>query len=798
MTKARGPYPFQGRVGNYLLNGRSVVLQAPTGSGKTAAALLPFLHARRRLEPKVFPRQCLYSVPLRVLVNQFEDHYKELVRQAGWEDVLHVTVQTGDRPEDPKFRGDLIFTTIDQTLSSILGVPYALSRRQANLNAGAVIGSYLVFDEFHLFPAGDGHRAEGALVTTIHLLRLLKGITPFVLMTATFSSRMLADLAQLLEAEVVTVSPEELAQIPSQQGKVRRYHVADGCLTADAVLKHLAHRTLVLCNTVERAQALYQDLVPHLGRERVILLHSRFEKGDREAKEERVRREFGKDRAVWSQEPLILVATQVVEVGLDITSQVLHTEIAPANSLFQRAGRCARFEGEQGEVVIYSVPPNRQGEPNYLPYDADLCRRTWEAFQMRNGKTLNFPGEQEMIDAVHAEADRRMLQVMKATEGETWDLIARAIGLGDPSVRSRLIRRVDSRVLLVHDTPETLENPFACRGFAIWPGSLKGKLKELKGWQEEKGLPWALQHPVEVEGTEEASRLPVRYRWELVKSVEDLDRSVLFVIHPGLATYDPDIGFRFDPAGGSYRTTAQPPRRGEWPEDFAYELESYTEHIRQQIRYYRRELSERLAYVAARLEELAELPHGGLDLAIRLAITLHDVGKMDTTWQAWARRYQEVIGEPVPSPAFLIAHTHYDPRNPRHRTAGEAVLIKRPPHAAEGAIAVTKLVHHAVGGHEGLRRIVLTAIARHHDPRTENFSQYKLEPAAREAVLEALRHAGISDEGANTLFLRPPVTSLSHQILGQLGAPGGKWEWWLAYFLVTRSQRLADQFYQEG
>ncbi|MBI1878235.1 MAG: DEAD/DEAH box helicase [Chloroflexi bacterium] len=41
------PYPYQEKVGELILSGRNVILQAPTGAGKTAAALLPFLHARR-------------------------------------------------------------------------------------------------------------------------------------------------------------------------------------------------------------------------------------------------------------------------------------------------------------------------------------------------------------------------------------------------------------------------------------------------------------------------------------------------------------------------------------------------------------------------------------------------------------------------------------------------------------------------------------------------------------------------------------------------------------------------------
>ena len=107
----------------------------------------------------------------------------------------------------------MIFATIDQSLSSALAVPYSLSAGMANLNAGAFYSSYLIFDEFHLFPVGEGGNASGALVTTLQLLARLQGIIPFVLMTATFSSTMLGELAQRLGAEVVTVCKKEYLQI---------------------------------------------------------------------------------------------------------------------------------------------------------------------------------------------------------------------------------------------------------------------------------------------------------------------------------------------------------------------------------------------------------------------------------------------------------------------------------------------------------------------------------------------------------------------------------------------------------
>jgi len=68
---------------------------------------------------------------------------------------------------------------------------------------------------------------------TLQVLHLLRDVTPFVLMTATFSTTMLDSLETLLGAKVITVPPDELACIPSQQGKIRRFHVVEDVMSAE-------------------------------------------------------------------------------------------------------------------------------------------------------------------------------------------------------------------------------------------------------------------------------------------------------------------------------------------------------------------------------------------------------------------------------------------------------------------------------------------------------------------------------------------------------------------------------------
>lgn len=235
------PYPYQLRVAEQLLCGKNVILQAPTGSGKTEAALFPFVYASRGELP--FPRRVIYAVPMRVLAKAFDKR----IRDYNWPQ-LDCHVQTGDQPDAPRLDADIVFATIDQVLSSFLLLPYSLSRRQGNLNAGAIPASYLVFDEFHLLDP------DASLRTTLHVLRLLRGVAPFLLMTATFSSALLDRLGSLLGAVVEQVSPEEASALPSQQ-KERRFHRRDVPLSASVVLA--AHkegsRSIVVCNTVERA-----------------------------------------------------------------------------------------------------------------------------------------------------------------------------------------------------------------------------------------------------------------------------------------------------------------------------------------------------------------------------------------------------------------------------------------------------------------------------------------------------------------------------------------------------------------
>ncbi|MEL6526684.1 MAG: DEAD/DEAH box helicase, partial [Chloroflexota bacterium] len=268
MTK-RQAYQHQVEVAQLVLAGKNIILQAPTGAGKTLAALMPFLNAVQNRGD--FPSRCIYSVPMRVLANQFTEEYRKEIEDSSYADDITIAMQTGENQGARELDKNLIFATIDQTLSSFLLSPYSLSKRKSNINAGAVVGSYLVFDEFHLFDPAS------TLPTTLHMLKMLDGIAPFVLMTATFSERMLNDLAQELNAVIVPQNEDArraMNALPSQN-KLRRYHTVDTAMQAETILQKHTGRTLVICNVVDRARALFEEVRAQTDKQ-VLLLHSRL------------------------------------------------------------------------------------------------------------------------------------------------------------------------------------------------------------------------------------------------------------------------------------------------------------------------------------------------------------------------------------------------------------------------------------------------------------------------------------------------------------------------------------------
>jgi len=133
-------------------------------------------------------------------------------------------------------------------------------------------------------------------------------------------------------------------------------------------------KAIVIFNTVQEAVSFYNEKIDELKTifGDVILLHSRFSEEDRMKKIEKIRS---------LKENYLIISTQVIEAGVDISSNLFVTDLAPANSLIQRLGRFLRYPNEkEGRVIVwYEVDENGRLKANgksYKVYDYDLTEKT--------------------------------------------------------------------------------------------------------------------------------------------------------------------------------------------------------------------------------------------------------------------------------------------------------------------------------------------------------------------------------------------------------------------------------------
>ncbi len=264
------PYDYQIRLLEALLAGKNVILVTPTGSGKTYGAYLPFFQSRAYGDG-LLPEKMFHIVPMRVLATQALSTCQELREQLNPDLFQELTaiyqrfmpdflsIQTGESPDDPQFEAMIIVCTIDQALASALGIPYSLGTKLGNINVGAVCSSYLILDEPHLYPlSNDGKSHEGAFTTSLELLRLTRDLSRFVFMSATMSRPLVERLSEILDAVIITVDDTELVEL--NKGRSRTFERALQPMSAEHILDLHDRCSLVVCNTVQRAQETYLQL----------------------------------------------------------------------------------------------------------------------------------------------------------------------------------------------------------------------------------------------------------------------------------------------------------------------------------------------------------------------------------------------------------------------------------------------------------------------------------------------------------------------------------------------------------
>jgi CRISPR-associated endonuclease/helicase Cas3 len=100
-------------------------------------------------------------------------------------------------------------------------------------------------------------------------------------------------------------------------------------------------KQIIFVNQVERAKFLTLKLRKQLKdyNPEIICYHSQFTREDKIQKEKKIKKKFRMDNTTT---PIILITTQISEFSLNISADVIYSEIGPIDSIFQRAGRLHR------------------------------------------------------------------------------------------------------------------------------------------------------------------------------------------------------------------------------------------------------------------------------------------------------------------------------------------------------------------------------------------------------------------------------------------------------------------------
>jgi CRISPR-associated endonuclease/helicase Cas3 len=440
------PFPWQQRLLHHLAEHGvwPEVLDLPTGSGKTAALDIAVFHlaleASRGPERRA-PIRIAFVVDRRLIVDDAFSRAMRLQSALGQPEAAIVeqaalalrTVAGDDQPpllvrrlrggaprEDDWARTPvqptILCSTVDQVGSRLLFRGYGISDRMKPIHAG-LLGSdcLILLDEAHLAEpfrqtlAAVGRRRQGdrapwgtAVLTA----------TPGKRTNIPFELQDDDRRHPILSARLAASKPATLIEIAGKQGVPaddRRIEtIAEQTKEALRVLRETIPIPAmgVVVNRVGRARAVFERLKDELTDATVILIIGPARSIDRERQAiEQLRLiRTGAERTM--PKPLIVVATQTIEAGVDIDLDGLVTEIAPLDALRQRFGRLNRAGRAFAPVATIVAHRDDIGVKADDPVYGDRIAKTWNALLNATSGSLNDcvdfgidPFPRELIDA---------------------------------------------------------------------------------------------------------------------------------------------------------------------------------------------------------------------------------------------------------------------------------------------------------------------------------------------------------------------------------------------------------------
>ena len=376
-----------------------IIAVASTGMGKTEAGLL-----------WIGDQKGFFILPVRTAINAIYDRVREEILQ---EEKLEERVALlhsealeyyNDNVEELDIteyfdRGKhlslpLSISTLDQLFN------FVLRYKGYETKLATLSYSKIVIDEIQMYEPD----LLAVLIRGLGQIHRLGGKIAIVTATlAPFIKQLLKEDAEIEFKEKDFILDKTRHSVSVKYGAIQAEDIVTQYLENKKSGK--SNKILIVCNTIKKAQALYEELKTQLGEiEELNLFHSRYIRQDRKKLEKEIRR-FGKTYCDEKHKILdcqngIWISTSLVEVSLDIDFDYLFTELSELNGLFQRMGRC-----------------NRKGVKNLDKYNC---------FVYCAGEEVK-RGQKGFLDPIFYEQSRKALQEVDGllSEEKKMDLINR-------------------------------------------------------------------------------------------------------------------------------------------------------------------------------------------------------------------------------------------------------------------------------------------------------------------------------------------------------------------------------------
>lgn len=363
---------------------KHTLVTAPTGAGKTDFLL-------RRCHGRVF-----YTLPFQASINAMYDRIKRDLSDTDAQVYLlhaasNLKVKDGKVEESIMQRhvgASVKVLTPHQMASLVFGI------KGYEAMAMDLRGCDIILDEIHTY-------SDIMQTIVLRIIEILVALDCRVHVgTATMPTVLYEKILKLLggndavyevKLDSQTLQTFNRHQIYKLKDKKESYDVIASAINSNSKL-------LIVCNQVKRAQELYENVENLYPKVKKMLVHSRYKRRDRARLETELREEFNNLENI----PCIVVSTQVVEVSLDISFDVMITECAPIDALTQRMGRINRKRTRDtiGHYKpIYVIAPS-EDDKEALPYSLDVLKDTFSVLP-DSGDIMEECHVQEMIDQVY-------------------------------------------------------------------------------------------------------------------------------------------------------------------------------------------------------------------------------------------------------------------------------------------------------------------------------------------------------------------------------------------------------------